>query len=50
MLIEAGTGVSVANGDPRLKEVADDICEDCLDDGFYKWLVKNDIIDEDIKI
>ncbi len=46
MLKEAGTGVAVANGDPHLKEYADEVCEDCLDDGFYRWLVRNDIIEE----
>lgn len=46
MLREAGTGVAVANGDPRLKEYADEVCEDCLDDGFYRWLVRNNIIPE----
>lgn len=46
MLKEAGISVAVANGDPRLKEMADEVCEDCLDDGFYRWLVRNGIIQE----
>ena len=50
MLKEAGTGVAVLNADSYLKENADELCEDCLEDGFYHWLVRKGIIIEMISV
>lgn len=33
-----GTFVAMANGDSRIKELADDVCESVYDDGVARWL------------
>lgn len=33
-----GTFVAVENGDDRIKEIADDVCESVYDDGVARWL------------
>ena len=38
-LVEAcGTFVAMENGDSRIKEIADDVCESVYDDGVARWL------------
>ena len=45
MIKESGHGIVMANGNPKLKQIAEEICEDVLEDGLYKYLVKHKIIE-----
>lgn len=47
MLENVGESVAMGNASSILKEKAKYTCEDALDDGFYRWLLKNRIIDEE---
>ncbi|MGI6607636.1 MAG: Cof-type HAD-IIB family hydrolase [Erysipelotrichaceae bacterium] len=44
MLKSVGRGIAVKNGNTALKEIADEICDDAINDGVYKWLVDNHLI------
>ena len=48
MLNVAGKGVAMGNACEELKKVADDIADDAINDGFYKYLVSHQIIDEEL--
>lgn len=46
MLKTVGMGIAMANAHEKLKETADDVALDVLEDGFYYWLVKHNVIDK----
>ena len=47
MLEAVGTGVAMGNACEELKKVADDVTDDAINDGFYKYLVSHQIIEEE---
>ena len=44
MLKVVGKGIAMSNACIELKEIADDIADDAINDGFYKYLVDHQII------
>ena len=44
MMVEAGHAIVMGNGNPRLKELAEEIADSAVDDGFYNYLVSHKII------
>lgn len=44
MLEEVNTGVAMGNAVPEAKAVANEICQDVIDDGITLWLEEHDFI------
>jgi hydroxymethylpyrimidine pyrophosphatase-like HAD family hydrolase len=44
MLTAAGIGVAMGNSEPRVKELADRICETCDEDGVVRELERMGLI------
>ncbi|MBR2802008.1 MAG: HAD family hydrolase [Erysipelotrichaceae bacterium] len=44
MMQEVGHGIAMANAFPQIKEIASEFTDDVLDDGLYRYLVRNHFI------
>ena len=44
MLEEVNTGVAMGNAVPEAKAVANEVCQDVINDGITLWLKEHDFI------
>lgn len=45
MFSTVGKSIAVLNAEEELKKIADEICDDAINDALYNWLVKNRMIE-----